>query len=1394
MSSYKTINHNLNKWDGADYHRRSEFNDNFDIIDTALGKFSDLTTAQKSSLVLAINEVLTKIGNVANLNTTDKTQIVNAINEVLLGLNTHKASSDHDSRYYTESEVNTFLSGKSDVGHNHDSSYYTQSQTYTKAEIDTALAGKSNTGHNHDDRYYTESEVDTALDLKADKSQTYTKPEVDTALSGKSNTGHNHDDRYFTETEIGAKLDMTNGAIASINNVANAKGNINLVGGTGITISVDSATKQITITATGEAIPGPHASSHAVGGSDVITLEAEQISDFGEAAQDVIGSAISAGTQTNITISYDDVGNKFNFEVQDGTTLQKGVVQLEDSISSNSTSTAATPNSVKTVNDALNAHLTDFTQLQSDVETPSYSTVDFTAPYNVLSSEARDALFAELVVRGNTLTNLCPDSDMETTTNKFAAYGSAVSIENGWLKTTGNVSSIFLALGMQNISFLNGKVYFLRMLTKVSAAVTDIAMAITKSDFSAISGTKNVSILAGKLSGELYAVFTCTADITNARVYAQAKATETNGISLFIDKAAIYEITATERDALSFDQLAMKYPYVKTGTQSSKPGRVRCVTSKNLVNIQTQDVKSGRYESWVGSFIPNLAPLVVDISAKSITLVGTSSGVLYYRLYPVKVKQNTQYRFKIKDVTSQRGAIGVFNKDFTAVLVANEDTRSSTSISKVFDTGTNDIILVGLAPFSTNTVTFEEVMLIEESVVDKTYISYSATEVYWDRELSKVGSVADEQNVLTGAGAQRNSDWVTLDGSFSFSTVQDGTGWKNLSVSKSSVAPNAKDPMTTSNTMIVDYLGRVNALRGFSSSGTIIYIGLDDAETGFPEDYSPSGGEWKAYFYGWKMCNSDGSTPYSGTGTKYWKKITDGTGLTSTLPTASYSGYTPYKIKYQYAIPTSYSVAPQSLRAAPGALMLWENKYRFIARPVSGVLTLPAWLNSLGMTIKAVESVKRLVNGIPSEVAAVTSNTTTTITLTSPVDSDYEVVYEYPPEITPYPTISGKVATNIKGQADSADAVIQNANEAVNDALSAVNNIYKNDKQFMSRQAIINGNFDVWQRDVSFINPTSYTADRWMVAIANTGILPTITISRQLLSGEIPASFYYYRITVDGAGSGFGTNDVYNFARQRIENGVRYLCGAGKKITISFWARSSIPNKKIGIKLVQLYGTGGSPSSTEIIPGTTWVLTSTWTKYTYTFTTNTLTGKTFGTNSDDFLELSFACMWGTARAIEVGDTVAETFVGAGNIDIAQVQVCTGDVALPFVPRSFNDELLSCMRYFERSYDINTSITSFVTQGIESKVLPSNTIDIQQQYGKTSFKVPKRIVPTVTIYPYTTPTNTGRVSANDGTDLAENSGKLAYTGHTGFGLFNDSGSTLTTVNNTIIFHWTADAEL
>lgn len=74
-----------------------------------------------------------------------------------------------------------------------------------------------------------------------------------------------------------------------------------------------------------------------------------------------ISATGSGGTVTAVTATSplaSTGGSTPDISIQDGTTAQKGAVQLEDSTSSTSTTTAATPNSVKSAYDLANAALT----------------------------------------------------------------------------------------------------------------------------------------------------------------------------------------------------------------------------------------------------------------------------------------------------------------------------------------------------------------------------------------------------------------------------------------------------------------------------------------------------------------------------------------------------------------------------------------------------------------------------------------------------------------------------------------------------------------------------------------------------------------------------------------------------------------------------------------------------------------------------------------------------------------------------------------------------------------------------------------------------------------------------------------------------------------------------
>lgn len=323
----------------------------------------------------------------------------------------------------------------------------------------------------------------------------------------------------------------------------------------------------------------------------------------------------------------------------------------------------------------------------------------------------------------------------------------------------------------------------------------------------------------------------------------------------------------------------------------------------------------------------------------------------------------------------------------------------------------------------------------------------------------------------------------------------------------------------------------------------------------------------------------------------------------------------------------------------------------------------------------------------------------------------------------------------------------------------------------MSRQGFINGGFDIWQRGGSFSGRNIYTADRWFVA--DDGGSASYTVSRgafppgETYGGINPEN--YLSLNVISMSTGAIT------VGQKIEN-VRSF--AGQKVTLSMYARCSNPSANIQVAAFQVFGTTGSPSPGQSVSANI-SLTNAFQLVTVTLSLPSVTGKTITDNSHIYFQI-----------VRLGNNALP-----GTYDFAYIQLNAGDKALPFQPRSFSEELVMCQRYFEKSYNYNvTPGTSGATQGIENKVVPGNTISNLQTYGKTGYKVQKRIEPTVTVYPYTNPSNKGRVSSNSGADLGANSGVVLFSGATGFTVQNNSGGPLTTSDSSVIFHWTADAEL
>jgi hypothetical protein len=256
------------------------------------------------------------------------------------------------------------------------------------------------------------------------------------------------------------------------------------------------------------------------------------------------------------------------------------------------------------------------------------------------------------------------------------------------------------------------------------------------------------------------------------------------------------------------------------------------------------------------------------------------------------------------------------------------------------------------------------------------------------------------------------------------------------------------------------------------------------------------------------------------------------------------------------------------------------------------------------------------------------------------------------------------------------------------------------------KNAIINGNFDFWQRGTSFTG-NEYGADRWL----STRVGSAQTVTREsfaLGQTDVPGEPEYYARSVVSSVAGAGNYALY---QQRIED-VRTF--AGQQVTLSFWAKADA-TKNIAIEFTQSFGSGGSPSAeVEAIGSIKKALTTSWQKITQTVTIPSISGKTLGTDNNSYLRILFWFDAGSNFNANT-DSLGQQ---SGTFDIAQVQIEAGPVATEFERRPIGTELALCQRYFEK--------------GDFAQTLPISNVSVTASYfSPVYFATAKRAVPTIT---------------------------------------------------------------
>ena len=291
--------------------------------------------------------------------------------------------------------------------------------------------------------------------------------------------------------------------------------------------------------------------------------------------------------------------------------------------------------------------------------------------------------------------------------------------------------------------------------------------------------------------------------------------------------------------------------------------------------------------------------------------------------------------------------------------------------------------------------------------------------------------------------------------------------------------------------------------------------------------------------------------------------------------------------------------------------------------------------------------------------------TAAAVTLVSPVNSGDEVLIEALNtfEITNSILSVSQVLTD--GEKTQARANIEAASEAditrVENALGGY------------RNKIINGNFDIWQRATSQTSSGYGSADRWdnkHNGSTKTTSKQDFTLGQTDVVGE-PTS--YLRTIVNSA-SGAAN---YVQTNHNIE-GVKTL--SGKTATLTFYAKADA-TKDISIDLLQVFGTGGSPSAAVAgIGQSKYSLTTAWQKFSAVISIPSIAGKTLGTNNDDHLRVRVWFDAGSDYDASTGTLGQQS----GTFDIARVSVVEGDATQeydPFSPRHIGQETALCQRYY-----------------------------------------------------------------------------------------------------------------
>ncbi len=317
--------------------------------------------------------------------------------------------------------------------------------------------------------------------------------------------------------------------------------------------------------------------------------------------------------------------------------------------------------------------------------------------------------------------------------------------------------------------------------------------------------------------------------------------------------------------------------------------------------------------------------------------------------------------------------------------------------------------------------------------------------------------------------------------------------------------------------------------------------------------------------------------------------------------------------------------------------------------------------------------------------------------------------------------------------------------------------LYTNYNIGMARQAIINGGCKVAQRAVGTLSTSAVygSVDR-IYGIAE-GTVGAGTIQQEVAAG---LSFEYAIIlagvTLTGAGKGkvgyrMEAKDAKNFKNKTASFSVRVYHNIGSAKTYTIYINKA--NAADNFSAVTAIGNNG--------------------------------GTSVGNTTETLLKYEAISLGDCSNGIEIIIECNSGEITSKNLYFAELQFNMGSVALPFQPKSYEEELDDCKPYYQKSYDYATALgTDTYLGAVQTR--SASTYRLYQ--GSVQFPVEMRTTPVVVLYSKTGASGKIR-NIDDANDITVSTASLIGTKSYIIDLNNAA-----TANKEYCWHWTASAEL